>query len=74
MLARMKSSLRVSLEGRDDEGLSIHLNIGTRLVEVLSVIPVSSELVTEVELDTLDKKSKVGQLEVFSFYRSSSND
>jgi hypothetical protein len=44
------------------------------LVEVLSVIPVSSELVTDVELDKLDKKSKVGQLEVFSFYRSSSND
>jgi len=58
MLTWMKSSLRVSLEGRDDEGLSIHLNIGTRLVEVLSVIPVSSELVTDVELDILDKRSK----------------
>jgi len=68
-VAQIKSSLSINLDGRYDDGLSIHCSIGTRLIEVLSVITVVSELEIEVELELygrisrLDKSGDVSKCE-----------
>ncbi len=57
ILARIKSSLSVNLDGRDDDGLSIYRSIGTHLIGVLSVRTVVSELEIEVELEIYQRST-----------------
>jgi hypothetical protein len=59
MLAQIKSSLGVNLDGMDDECLSIQRSIGTRRTEVLSVRTIASVEETEVILG-LGQDSSLG--------------
>ena len=59
MLARIKTSLRVNLDGMDDEGLSIQRSIGTHRTEVLSMRTVASVEETEV-ISGLGQDSSLG--------------